>query len=70
MAIADPLEWQLEDYLRIFRLYKWRIGLITLLLGGFMAFYMAQQPDIYKATTRILIEPQAARVVQFEEVSP
>lgn len=63
-------DWQLDDYLRAVWLHKWLVLSVTLLLGGFKAAFVAQQPNIYKATARILIETQSPRVVQFQEVSP
>lgn len=62
-------EWQFEDYLRILWLHKWVLPALPVLFGALMFLYMAQKPDVYKATARILIETQPARVVEFQEVS-
>ena len=70
MALIGPREWQIEDYLRVLFLHRWWVLLLTGTFGGFTALYMAQQPNIYTATTRIVVEFQAARVTQFEEVTP
>ncbi len=63
-------EWQLDDYLRSLLLHKWGILLITLLFGGYTALQMAQQPNIYRAATRILIETDTPRYLRFQEVMP
>ncbi len=64
------LDWQLEDYLRAFWTHKWLILVTTLALSGSTVIYMNQQPNIYRATARIVIETQSPRVVQFQEVNP
>ncbi len=70
MPLGTEFEWQLEDYLRAFWLHR-RLILAACLSFGFLTFlYMAQKPNIYKASARILIEVQAPQVVQFQEVSP
>lgn len=70
MPLLPDFEWQLDDYLRVFWLHKWFIGLTPLILGGFTAIYMIQQPNLYEATARVIIEAQAPKVVQFQEVNP
>lgn len=64
------LEWKPEDYLRAIRLH-WKIVLsMTLAFGGCTALQMAQLPNIYQATARIIIESTPPRVLQFQEVTP
>ena len=70
MALRAELEWQLEDYLRVLWLHRWLVFLVTVTSGGLMAIYMFQQPNLYEASARILIEAQPPKVVQFQEVAP
>lgn len=70
MPLKPDFEWQLEDYLRVLRLHKWFIGIAPILAGGFTTLIMLQQPNLYKATARVLIEAQVPKVVQFQEVNP
>ncbi|MDO8730133.1 MAG: polysaccharide biosynthesis tyrosine autokinase [Candidatus Omnitrophota bacterium] len=64
-----PEDWQLDDYLRAMRLHRWTILLFVLgsSLLGFSR--VIQKPNIYRASARILIETQAPRVVQFQEIA-
>lgn len=62
-------EWQLEDVLRALRYHKALVILCALLAGGGAWLFMAQKPDIYQATTRILIETESPRVVKFQEIT-
>lgn len=66
----NHIEWQIEDYLRTLRVHRWWILAITLgcaLLGGIR---LAQKPNLYRSTAKILIETQAPQVVQFREIAP
>ena len=61
--------WQMDDYLRVLRLHK-RLILLFVLGSALLAFFhVIQKPNIYQASARILIEAQAPRVVQFQEVA-
>ncbi|MCM8794476.1 MAG: polysaccharide biosynthesis tyrosine autokinase [Candidatus Omnitrophica bacterium] len=70
MPLRTEFEWQPEDYLRAFWLHRWFILFFCLTTALFSSLYAAQKPNIYKASTRILIEIQAPQVVKFQEVSP
>lgn len=62
-------EWQLEDYLRV--LWSNRLVIASVSLAGAIlaAVGVLQKPNVYRATARVLIEPQTPRVVRFEEVA-
>jgi capsular exopolysaccharide synthesis family protein len=62
-------EWQLEDYLRALSMHRWAIVAAVLAFAGHTAMSVSRQPNIYRATARILIETQSPQVVQFQEVS-
>ncbi len=62
-------DWQVDDYLRAIWQHKWLVLLITLLVGSFKAASVAQLPNIYRATARILIETESPRVLKFDEVN-
>ncbi|MBI3615725.1 MAG: polysaccharide biosynthesis tyrosine autokinase [Candidatus Omnitrophica bacterium] len=70
MASRVEVEWQPEDYLRALWLHRWFIGLTALILGGFTALFMIQQPNIYQASARVLLQAQAPQLVRFQEVAP
>lgn len=59
-------EWTLDDYLRIFRLHRKLVFSVTFVVTLLSTLHMARQPDIYRSTVRILIEPDTARVVRFQ----
>lgn len=61
------LEWELEDFLRAFWIHKWLILCVATLFGGYTAFHMQRQLDIYQATAQILIETDRPRPVDFRE---
>lgn len=61
-------DWQLDDYLRALRLHKWIILLFCLGSTFWAVSRVAQKPNIYQVSSRILIETQTPRVVQFQEV--
>jgi len=62
-------DWEMEDYLRIF--WSSRKLIVACGLAGvcFSTFSALQKPNLYRATARVLIEPQSPRVVRFEEVA-
>lgn len=60
-------EWQLEDYLRALWLHKKWVIAVPLFFALFTGARMAQKPDIYRATTRILIETEVPRFFRFQE---
>ena len=62
-------ELQFDDYLRTLTLHKKLILGLTLLSGLAGTLWVSQQPNIYQASARILIETETPRVVQFQEVS-
>jgi len=62
-------ELQFDDYLRTLFLHKKLVMGLTLFFGLAGTLWVAQQPNIYQASTRILIETEAPRVVQFQEMS-
>lgn len=62
-------EWRLEDYFRVFWLHRGIILASTFICGLLTTVHMAQLPNIYKATARILIETHRARVLEFKDVS-
>lgn len=64
------MEWNLEDYTHTFWIHRWLILFTTVAFGVFMAIHMAQKPNIYQATARILIESQSAQLVKFQEITP
>ncbi|MBI3318641.1 MAG: hypothetical protein HYZ90_05815, partial [Candidatus Omnitrophica bacterium] len=69
-TLLPEMEWELEDYLRLFRLHRGLILGTAILCGVFTAVQMSTQPNIYRATTRILIEAQTPQVTQFRELTP
>ncbi len=64
------LDWQPEDYLRAFWLHKGIILLTVLVFWLTTAFTMAQKPNIYDATARLLIEADRAHPMEFREMTP
>ena len=70
MAPLPDLDWQLDDYLRVFRLHLKVILFTAALTGSLMAIHMGRKPNLYHATARILIEAQTPQVVKFQEVTP
>lgn len=70
MALKIDFDWELEDYLRTFWVHKWTILITTLGLGVSTFIAMAQQPNVYQASARVVIEIQGPQVVQFQELTP
>ena len=70
MAPLPELDWQLDDYLRAFRLHVKIILITAAFTGGVTAVHMSRKPNLYRATARILIEIQTPQVVKFQEVTP
>lgn len=70
MVTRQTIEWQIEDYLRIVQIH--RIWILAVTLAGALlgTLRLTQQPNIYQASAKILIESQAPQVVQFREVTP
>lgn len=58
---------QLEDLLWAAGLHRWLVALTTFAAGALMALVMANQPNLYRASARILIETDNPRYVQFLE---
>ena len=69
MPLAE-MEWDLQSYLRIFRLHRWLIVLVTITCGILASAYLSTKPNIYRTAARILIETQSPQVVQFRELTP
>ena len=61
-------EYEMEDLLRALWYSRGLILASTLGLGLLRAVAVFQQPNLYQAAARILIETQSPRVVQFQEV--
>jgi len=66
--MAERLEEiRLEGVLRSIRLHKYWVTFTSLACGGLMWIHMANQPNVYQATARLLIETDTPRYVQFQE---
>lgn len=70
MALREELEWQLEDYLRILFLHKWQVLIVAFIFGVLTATHMAQLPNIYTTSARILIETNPNRLLNFQTAGP
>lgn len=66
----EEFEWQLEDYLRAFWLHRWILTTIPLLFCALTWAQMARIPNVYRATSRILLETTSNQTVPFQEVGP
>lgn len=62
-------EWQLDDYLRALWTHRWAVVATSLAFAAYTAMAVSRQPNVYRATARILIETQSPRIVQFQEVA-
>lgn len=69
-SVGGEWDWGPEDYLRTLWLHKWLILVSVVLCGGSMKLSMDQQPNVYEAIARVLIEVERARPVQFAELGP
>src|SRR5262245_53522545 len=61
---------ELVDYLRVLRKHRWLITgifLVTVITVGVWTF---RQIPIYQAVATILIDPEAPKILNFQEVSP
>lgn len=61
------IEWQLNDYLRILWFHKWLVIFMCLVFGSMAAFKASQEPNIYQATARIILESDFPDVVRFRD---
>src|SRR5580698_1682470 len=55
--ISKPLD-QVLDYLHAIEKYKWHIAVSTLAMTLALTVLIARLPNIYEATTTILVDPQ------------
>ena len=72
MPLPPPIEDQnfLRSYLQLFRKRRWTIisvFLIVLATGTIRAFL---QTPIYRGSARVMIEPEAPKVLNIQEVNP
>ena len=72
MTVARPAKAELDSkaYLRILRRHRWLIIGSVLVTGFTAAVWTHLQIPIYQATTTVLIEPEAPRVISIMEVTP
>lgn len=63
-------EINLGEYLRILYERKWLIISVTIILCTLSLFRSSMMKPVYEAATHVLIEKEAPRIVQMEEVSP
>ncbi|PIQ82706.1 MAG: hypothetical protein COV76_02180 [Candidatus Omnitrophica bacterium CG11_big_fil_rev_8_21_14_0_20_64_10] len=66
MALIGEVDWKPEDYLHAAFSHKFTLFMITLVIGSYAYFREAQKPDIYQASTEIVIEQDDADLVQFQ----
>jgi uncharacterized protein involved in exopolysaccharide biosynthesis len=63
-------EVHLKDYLRVLRKHRWLITGIFLVTVITVAIWTFLQVPIFQASATVLIEPEAAKVLNIQEVTP
>ena len=63
-------EWQIRDYLYALRLH-WKLLVLSATLFAIpTAIYMQQQPSIYKAVSRVRVDSETPKLVEFGGIMP
>jgi uncharacterized protein involved in exopolysaccharide biosynthesis len=70
MNVSRAPEAHLRDYLRVLRKHRWLLSGCALLIIVTVAISTFMQVRIYEASATILIEPETAKVLNFQEVMP
>jgi uncharacterized protein involved in exopolysaccharide biosynthesis len=63
-------EAHLTSYLRVLRKHRWTVSAIFLGAVFTVAIWTFTQPSVYQATATVLIDPEAPKVVNIQEVTP
>ena len=64
----DRDQLDLVRYLRALNRNKWRILLLTAVVGILAAFYASSLPPVYRSTATVLVESSKQKIVSIEEV--
>ena len=74
MNTSEPLEpvreTHLKDYYRVLRKHRWLVAGLFLVTVFSMAIWSFVQTPVYQASATVLIEPEAAKVLNIQEVTP
>ncbi len=68
--LKEESQTHLQDYLRTVLKYRWVVATCFVLIVGTVTIATFLQTPIYEATTRVMIERQIPRVLNFQEFQP